>query len=145
MSSIKSCKLPTTSRNDRQQIKTKEINLLIICKNLLACCLDCSISFYQCPNLSLPSTSFNYHSIILEKAILSFKIALQIQCRHSSRNLAHGFWNFWYLIEVQTILEKCVVFFFTQKVFDCKKCICTVFVMQSLICYCFFQDDGMVI
>ena len=43
--------------------------------------------------------------------ILSFLTALQIQYRYSSRNLAHGSWNFWYLIEVQTILEKCVVFF----------------------------------
>ena len=43
--------------------------------------------------------------------ILSFKTALQIQYRFCSRNLAHGSWNFWYLIEVQTILEKCVVFF----------------------------------
>ena len=54
--------------------------------------------------------------------ILSFKAALQLQFRYSSHNLAHGSWNFWYVIEVQTILKKCVVFFF-----------------QNLICYCFFN------
>ena len=59
------------------------------------------------------SYSLCEHNPIILKSndTLSFRTALQGQYRYSSRNLAHGSWNFWYLIEVQTILEKCVVFF----------------------------------
>ena len=85
------------------------------------------------------------------KSNKNFKFsALHLQYRYSSCILALGSWNFWYLIEVQTILEKCVVFFFHQKglwlqelYLYCicnavlKLCICTVFVklnMLSLLC-----------
>ena len=43
--------------------------------------------------------------------ILNLRTALQIQYRYSSRNQAHQSWNFWYIIEVQTTLEKSVLFF----------------------------------
>ena len=58
-----------------------------------------------------PNFSLYQCDITKSDNIIRFLTALQIQYRYSSRNLAHGSWNFWYLIEVQTIHEKCVVFF----------------------------------